>query len=95
MATQRSSFQKLQRDRAKKEKAAAKRERRQERGSDDLQAGDEVETEPKLAPSDREALTADLLAKIEVIHQQFDAGTMKYEDFEEAKADLLSRLPMD
>jgi len=57
MATQRTSFTKLQRDRAKKAKAAAKRERRLERAAEARNGTDDNEvessTEARKAPSRR------------------------------------------
>lgn len=94
MAGQRSSFGKLQRDRDKKAKAAAKRVRRQE-GPD---AADDNGTDAATGvPSEgsRQPSTADLLERIAEIHQQFDAGVISYEQFEETKADLMSRLSVD
>jgi hypothetical protein len=92
MAGQRTSFSKLQRDRDKKAKAAAKRERRQERASGE--AAVDVIDLPPAEPG--QALSADELLKlIESIHQRFDAGTMSYEEFEEKKVELLARLPID
>jgi hypothetical protein len=94
MGGQRTSFSKLQRDRDKKAKAAAKREKRQERssGTDD---GDAV-TDVLIDDDGKSELSADdLLKLIESIHQRFDAGTMTYEEFEEQKVDLLGRLPVD
>ena len=93
MATQRTSFTKLQRDRAKKAKAAAKRERRLERaaearngtGTDD---GFEASAEGPIS-------AAELLHEIEVTHQRFEAKLISYEEFEEKKAELLARLPID
>ena len=93
MATQRTSFTKLQRDRAKKAKAAAKRERRLERaaearnGSD---SDDEFDTS-----ADGTISAAELLHEIEVTHQRFEAKLMTLEEFEEKKAELLARLPID
>lgn len=90
MAVQRTSFEKLQRDRAKKAKAAAKRERRLER------ADAPVATEAiDLGPEGETLSAAELLTQIERIHQQFDDGVLSFEDFEEMKSDLLSRLPID
>ncbi len=92
MGGQRTSFSKLQRDRDKKAKAAAKREKRQERsaGVEDSEA---VEV---LVDDGKSELSADdLLKLIESIHQRYDAGTMTLEEFEEQKVDLLSRLPVD
>jgi len=94
MGGQRTSFSKLQRDRDKKAKAAAKREKRAERaaGTDE---GDEV-TDVMIDDDGKSELSADdLLKLIESIHQRFDAGTMTYEEFEEQKVDLLGRLPVD
>jgi hypothetical protein len=93
MGGQRTSFSKLQRDRDKKAKAAAKREKRQERssGTDDGQAVDVL-----VDDDGKSELSADdLLKLIESIHQRYDAGTMTLEEFEEQKVDLLSRLPVD
>jgi hypothetical protein len=88
MATRRTSFSKLQRDRAKQAAAAAKRERRVARASGE--DGDEVEipTEGELSPQE-------LLGLIEQIHKQYDAKQIDFDEFEEKKAELLARLPVD
>ena len=91
MATQRTSFTKLQRDRAKKAKAAAKREKRLERAAEARTASDDV-TE---ASGEGPISAAELLHEIEVTHQRFEAKLMTYEEFEEKKAELLARLPID
>ncbi len=94
MGGQRTSFSKLQRDRDKKAKAAAKREKRQERAAVTGE-GDEV-VDVMIDDDGKSELSADdLLKLIESIHQRFDAGTMTYEEFEEQKVDLLGRLPVD
>jgi hypothetical protein len=94
MGGQRTSFSKLQRDRDKKAKAAAKREKRQDRSAGT--EGDEVVTDALIDDDGKSELSADdLLKLIESIHQRFDAGTMTYEEFEEQKVDLLGRLPVD
>lgn len=91
MATNRSSFDKLQRDRAKVARASAKREKRRERGSE----GDEgVEGTSDAAAQSRYS-TAELLQMIEDLHRQFDAEAIGYEDFEVRKAELLSQLTVD
>jgi hypothetical protein len=93
MGGQRTSFSKLQRDRDKKAKAAAKRERRQERSAN---SGDDVVADVLVDDDGTSELSADdLLKLIESIHQRFEAGTMTYEEFEEQKVDLLGRLPVD
>ena len=94
MASQRTSFGKLQRDRDKKAKAAAKRSRRQE-GADAEAPDDADATDAPAADGARQPSTADLLERIAEIHQQFDAGVISYEHFEETKADLMGRLSVD
>jgi hypothetical protein len=91
MATQRTSFTKLQRDRAKKAKAAAKRERRLERAAEARTASVDETTTSDEGPIS----AAELLHEIEVTHQRFEAKLMTYEEFEEKKAELLARLPID
>jgi len=91
MGGQRTSFSKLQRDRDKKAKAAAKREKRQERSSNTDEGGDVLVEDDGTS----ELSADDLLKLIESIHKRFEAGTMTYEEFEEQKVDLLSRLPVD
>jgi len=87
MATRRTSFGKLQRDRAKQANAAAKRERRQERAAATVEEV-EIPTEGELSP-------AELIGLIEQIHQQFEDKIIDFETFEEKKAELLARLPVD
>ena len=93
MAAQRTSFEKLQRDRAKKAKAAAKREKRLDKGTETEGAEDEE----LLAPSEpgTELTAAELLARVEEIHRLFDAKKISFEDFEEQKADLMARISVD
>jgi hypothetical protein len=93
MATQRTSFTKLQRDRAKKAKAAAKRERRLERAAEARNGTDDTEFESSSTEGPISA--AELLHEIEVTHQRYEAKLMTYEEFEEKKAELLARLPID
>ena len=87
MATRRTSFGKLQRDRAKQAAQAAKRERRIERANEE--PGEiEIPTEGEVSP-------AVLLGLIEQIHKQFEAKQIDFEEFEEKKAELLARLQVD
>jgi len=93
MATRRTSFDKLQRERAKKAKAATKRERRQERSSD-------TEADEELVPaSPEEVLSAgELMERLEVLHNRFEANAIDFDAFEEQKRELLERLaalPLD
>jgi ATPase subunit of ABC transporter with duplicated ATPase domains len=92
MAAQRTSFEKLQRDRAKKAKQAAKREKRLEKGNEE-----ETEELAPLAPAEpgTELSAGELLARVEEIHRLFDDKKISFEDFEEQKADLMARISVD
>jgi hypothetical protein len=91
MAAQRTSFEKLQRDRAKKAKAAAKREKRLEKGT-----GEEEETElPPLDDTIGELSAAELLQRVEDLHRRFEDKKISFEDFEEQKAELMARISVD
>jgi hypothetical protein len=89
MGAQRTSFGKMQRDRAKKAKAALKREKRQ--------AGPEEKTDegPEIIDDGGELSAPVLLDLIAKIHHQFENEEITFEEFEEKKVDLLARLPMD
>lgn len=87
---QRTSFEKLQRDRNKKAKAAAKRERRQ--GTDGPAV---LDARPQVVDDGGELSASALLELIENIHKQYAAKAITAEEFEEKKADLLARLPID
>ena len=98
MAKQRSSFAKLQRDKAKKERAAMKRASRRERKAEtdvdtdvDVAGRDDID----LVPGEGELSAPELLALIEDLHNRREAGTISLEDFEEAKVELFARLPVD
>ena len=91
MAAQRTSFEKLQRDRAKKAKAAAKREKRFEKGTEE---GTDEELLPPSEPG-TELTAAELLARVEEIHRLFEEKKISFEDFEEQKADLMARISVD
>ena len=97
MGAQRTSFEKLQRDRAKKAKSAAKREKRQSGEPIPGEATDEELLETPLAGDDHdgELSAGELLERIEAIHRRFDAKQITFEEFEEEKAELLRRLPID
>ncbi len=88
MATQRSSFAKRERDRAKKARAAAKREARLER----KQSDDTEEEEESQVPTEDPEVLMDKLAKL---HEAFDDDKIEFEEFEEQKAELMARMPID
>ena len=90
MATQRSSFAKRERDRAKKAKAAAKREARLEKGPDE--DGEEEEEETVVRANES---AEDIMAKLAKLHEAFDDNQIEFEDFEEQKAELMARMPIE
>ncbi len=85
MATNRNQFEKRERDRAKRAKALAKREKRVESEKAALEAG---------ASSDA-ADPAKILEQVAALHEQFDAGDIKFDEFEEQKAELMGKLTVD
>lgn len=96
MAANRTTFEKLQRDRAKKAKAAAKREKRLARsqGTDGLE---EIAEPVEVTVGDTsEPLSAEELLKlVEKVHADYDSGTLTFEEFEEKKLELMERLTVD
>jgi len=88
MATQRSSFAKRERDRAKKAKQALKREARLEKPADD----EEEDTEEVSQSTESAELLMEKLAKL---HAAFDDDQIEFEDFEEQKAELMARMPIE
>jgi len=86
MATRRTTSDKRQRERAKQAKAAAKRERRQDRSTDPGETTD--------VPRDEDLTTEQLVARIEALHADYDAGNVTFEDFDEQKSDLLDRIAL-
>ena len=97
MGVQRTSFEKLQRERAKKAKAAAKRERREERASGVTSENGDEDVLADAAPDDEltPLSAAELLRMVALVHERFEAGTIGFEEFEEKKTELLARLPTD
>jgi hypothetical protein len=75
-------FQKQQREKARREKAAAKWARKQARSSERDEA-------PPAPPAFDEA---EVLAELAALHARFDAGEIPFEDFVTAKEDLTQRL---
>jgi hypothetical protein len=92
VTTQRSTFAKLQRERAKKAKAAAKREKRFDRGGEE-----EIDLDAEVTPeAPRDQYNAeDTIQALEDLHKRFEAGSISYERFEETKLELFSRLSID
>ena len=94
MAAHRSSFGKLERDRAKKAKAAVKRERRQSRAAD-ADGTVKAELRGAVGLADADLSPGELLRMVEALHRDFEAKLISFDEYEERKADILSRLPVD
>jgi len=89
MATGRSSFAKRQRDMAKKAKAAAKRERRLEKGEDDLEDEEMEEFDgPRLS-------NEEIMERVADLHRRYDDGQMDLDTFDEMKAELMAQMVID
>ena len=85
MATRRTTSSKRERERSKQAKAAAKRERRQSKGEDeDGTEGPEFD--------ENTATTDELIERIAAMHEQYDAGEISFEDFDEEKTELMALL---
>ncbi len=103
MGKQRSSFAKLQRDRAKAAKKAAKQAARQNKANEGFAPiVVEEEESPELSGTVAEMFEGkgelsapELLKMIEEIHELRDTGQLSEEDFEEAKVEIFARLPVD
>ena len=74
-------------------KAAEKREQRQQRAA----ASNEPEetTGETLSAEDQEAQVASVLRAIDALHKKFDDEQISFEEFEERKAELFAKLPID
>lgn len=92
MAARRTSFGKLERDRAKRAKAMAKRERREDRSTttDDTDDTDDEQVDTGVNLPQEE-----VLARIQALHERFDDGGMSFDEFEEQKQKLLDHLSVD
>jgi hypothetical protein len=75
-------FQKIARERAQREKADAKRERREA-----------AQAAAREAPTDQPVVDQSaVLAGLAELHQQFEAGTIDFEVFEQRKQELMASL---
>jgi hypothetical protein len=89
MGARGTSFAKLDRERSKKAKAAAKREKRVERAD-----GTEEELD-ELPPGEGELAPDQLLRMVEQIQRRFDAEEIDFEEYEERKSAILARIKVD
>ena len=91
MGNPRSTFAKNERDRNKKARAAAKREKRLDRSTPELS---DEELEAATAP--RPAVAQDVvIEKLRVLHEDYDEERIDDETFEKTKAELLALLTVD
>jgi|TARA_B100000959_G_C14403005_1_gene387113 hypothetical protein len=102
MAGSRTTFEKLQRDRAKKAKADAKRAKRMGKTpeSGPLVYEDEAPVVDENAAQldgnlEQEISAEDLLRLVEELQKRFDNEEIDFDEYEERKIELLARLPMD
>ncbi len=93
MGASRTSFEKLQRDRAKKAKAAAKRDKRLDKGTED-ETVDETVDVTSLSPG-QEIPPDQLLKMVADLHRQFEDEEITFEEFEDRKTELFALLSVD
>jgi hypothetical protein len=86
MAKSKDTFERRQRERAKKARAAAKRERRLTK--------DDSAPAPEAAPASADGQAA-VLTELASLHAQFENESVSFDDFESRRAELLSRLQVD
>ncbi len=95
MASSRTTFEKLQRDRAKAAKAVAKREKRLERKVQ-AAAEDVTPVNPsELVPAKEKLDAGELLATVERLHKSYANDEISFEEFEEAKAELMAMIQVN
>lgn len=94
MAASRTSFEKLQRDRAKKAKAAAKREKRLDKSVEPSDA-DEATVDPSSLAAGEEIPADQLLRMVAELHEQFESEKISFEEFEDRKTELFALLSVD
>lgn len=85
MASRGTTFAKQDRDRAKKAKAAIKRERRETKG-------DEGGEETTPAPVVDESANAEIMRQVEELHQRYADKQIDFEEFDEKRAELMARI---
>jgi hypothetical protein len=97
MGASRTSFEKLQRDRAKKAKAAAKRDKRLGLTPEDaLTKATSDETVDISSFAEGQEIPPDQLLKMVAdLHQQFEDDEITFEEFEDRKTELFALLTVD
>lgn len=82
---------KLELERAKRTKAAQKRERRQDKATEDEAAAIAAAEDPTAAEQNPQS-DVEVLTSLQLLHERFADGEMAFDDFEEAKNDLMQKL---
>ncbi len=99
MGANRTTFEKLQRDRAKKAKAEAKRQRRMGLTDAPHRAPEttttEVDSSWEVGDDEKPLSAQELLTLVEQLHAQFEAKAISFEEFEERKTELMARISVD
>ena len=91
MSTNRPSFEKRERDRQKKAKAAAKRDKRLAGRTEDAD-GEAGSRRPRRRSRRRVDESAHPGQRLEELHKRFDDEQISFDDFEEQRAALLEQL---
>ena len=82
---------KLELERAKRTKAAQKRERRQDKATEDEAAAAAAAEDPTTTEQNPQS-DVEVLTSLRLLHERFADGEMAFDDFEEAKTDLMQKL---
>lgn len=78
-------FQKMQREKAKREKAQAKQERKAQR-AEEAELAAEADDDADVPPQEQ------VIAKLAKLHEQFDDDQIDFDTFEERKQELMAQL---
>lgn len=92
MAGQRTTFAKLQRERARKAKAEEKRMRREGRTPNVVKAPPTTPLRDSATESDAPLGPDELLVQVQLITDAYEAGQITEDEFEEKKKALMARL---
>ncbi len=96
MGASRTSFEKLQRDRAKKARAAAKREKRLDKSSNEPEEQPDGMETTEFTVTPGEEIPADQLLKMVAdLHARFENDEIDFEEFEERKTELFAMISVD
>ena len=89
MAKARATFGKRERDRTKRERAEVKRAERAERAAQSAEDADTPDEPVDTSGNER------ILAAVAALHEKFDNDEINIDDFEEQRAELMSRLAIE